>query len=92
MRQIEKTSNLTVDSYRIYLSQVSLLSEDGKNSLFSGEPNEYSISLIIDRLKTNARQVQLDYCKNLWVNATDENLQNHYKSMWQELVKTTTIS
>ena len=92
MRQIEKTSNLTVDSYRIYLSQVSLLSEDGKNSLFSGEPNEYSISLIIDRLKTNARQVQLDYCKNLWVNATDENLQNHYQSMWQELVKTTTIS
>lgn len=87
MRQIEKTSNLTVDSYRIYLSQVSLLSENDKNSLFSGEPKGYSISLIIDRLSAIAMQVQLDYCKTMWLNATEERLQNHYQSMWQELVK-----
>ena len=86
MRQIEKTSSLTIDSYRTYLSNSNLLPENESRALFSGEIQDYSINLLINGLRRKAVQTQIDYYKNLWLNATDENLQTHYQSIWQELL------
>jgi hypothetical protein len=86
MRQIEKTSSLTVDSYRLYLSNTNLLSESEQQTLLSSEIQDYSISLLIDGLRTKAILTQIDYYKNLWSNTTDKELQTHYLSVWQELL------
>lgn len=85
MRQIEKTSSLTIDSYRTYLSNTNLLPENESRALFSGEIQNYSINLLINGIKRKAVQTQIDYYKNLWLNATDKDLQTHYQSIWQEL-------
>jgi DNA primase len=85
MRQIEKTSSLTIDSYRTYLSNTNLLPENESRALFSGEIQNYSINLLINGIKRKAIQTQIDYYKNLWLNATDKDLQTHYQSIWQEL-------
>jgi hypothetical protein len=86
MRQIEKTSSLTVDSYRLYLSNTSLLSDAEQQALFSSEIQDYSISLLIEGLRKKAIQTQIDYYKNLWLNTTNEDLQANYQSVWQELL------
>ena len=86
MRQIEKTSSLTVDSYRNYLSNTNFLPENETQALFSGEVQNYSISLLIDNLKRKAMQTQIDYYKNLWLNATDKDLQTHYQLTWKNIV------
>jgi DNA primase len=86
MRQIEKTSSLTVDSYRLYLSNTNLLSESEQQTLFSSEIQDYSISLLIEGLRKKAIQRQIDYYKNLWLTTTDKDLQANYKSVWQELL------
>jgi hypothetical protein len=86
MRQMEKTSSLTIDSYRTYLSNSNLLPENELRALFSGEIQNYSINLLIDGIKRKAIQIQIDYYKNLWVNTTDENLQAHYQLIWQKLL------
>lgn len=86
MRQIEKTSSLTIDSYRTYLSNTNLLPENESRTLFSGEIQNYSINLLIDGLKRKAIQTQIDYYKNLWLNTTDKDLQTHYQLIWQELL------
>jgi DNA primase len=86
MRQIEKTSSLTVDSYRLYLSNTNLLSESEQQTLLSNEIQDYSISLLIDGLRRKAVLTQIDYYKNLWSNTTDKELQTHYISVWQELL------
>jgi DNA primase len=86
MRQIEKTSRLTIDSCRTYLSNSNLLPENELRALFSGEIQNYSINLLIDWIKKKAVQTQIDYYKNLWLNTTDKDLQTHYQSIWQELL------
>jgi hypothetical protein len=86
MRQIEKTSSLTVESYRLYLSKINILSDDEQQILFSGETQNYSINLLIDSLKRKAFQAQVDYYKNLWINTIDKELQEHYLLMWQLIV------
>lgn len=86
MRQIEKTSSLTIDSYRLYLSNTNLLSDAEQQRLFSSEIQDYSISLLIEGLRKKAIQTQIDYYKNLWLNTTNEDLQANYQSVWQELL------
>jgi DNA primase len=85
MRQIEQITELTVDSYRNHLSQVDFLTDEEKNSLFSSNIKDYSVSLLVESLKTKAIQTQRDYYKNCWLNATEKPLQEHYQSLWQEL-------
>ena len=86
MRQIKKTSSLTVESYRLYLSKINILSDDEQQILFSGETQNYSINLLIDSLKRKAFQTQVDYYKKLWINTIEKELQEHYLLMWQSIV------
>lgn len=86
MRQIEKTSSLTVESYRLYLSKTNILSDDEQQILFSGETQNYSINLLVESLKRKALQTQVDYYKNLWINTIEKELQEHYLLMWQSIV------
>jgi DNA primase len=86
MRQIEKSSRLTIDSCRLHLSNTNILSDKEKQVLFSSETQNYSISLLIEGLKRKAKQVVIDYYKNLWLNTADKDLQKHYQLRWQEML------
>jgi DNA primase len=86
IRQIEKTSSLTVESYRLYLSKIKILSDDEQQILFSGETQNYSINLLVENLKRQALQAQVDYYKKLWINTIEKELQEHYLLMWQSIV------